>query len=219
MSIEPDQRLADNLRRWEESGQPRLWVESRCGVWDHRDWLILLANLRHGEFWPMEPAAVGAVLERLKQERENLRRWQESGHGRRWVEAQHGQWHHDDWQRLLRGLQGSVFWPLEASAVGRLLEGYRLEWHNLRGWEQSGQPQQWVEEHAGGWDQADWLGLVRALHRSAFWPLDLNAAGILLDGIRNRPRVRSPWPRLLEGEDEGRAALPPWPRPPQARAA
>jgi hypothetical protein len=213
MSLEPDQRLADNLRRWEESGQPRQWVESRCGVWDHRDWLILLANLRHSDYWPMEPDAVGAVLERMKQERANGKRWQESGHGRRWVEARRGQWNHEDWLRLLRGLQGSVFWPLDDAAVGRLMEGYRR-------WEQSGQPGRWVEAQGGAWDHTDWLGLVQELRRFDYWPLDLNAAGILLEGLKGRPRSQEHWPRLLDDrQGEDRAALPPWPRPALARAA
>jgi hypothetical protein len=220
MSIELDQRLADNLRRWEESGQPRQWVESRCGAWDHRDWLILLANLRHGEFWPMDPAAVGALLEQMKLERANLRRWQESGHGRRWAEARQGQWNHDEWLRLLQGLQGSVFWPLEAAALGRAVEGYRVEWHNLRRWEQSGQPQRWVEAHGGTWGRDDWLGLVQELHRSAYWPLDLHAAGILLEALKGRPRAGDRWPCLLDVREAGeRLALPPWPRPSPVRAA
>jgi hypothetical protein len=221
MSIEPDQHLGENLRRWVESGQPRRWVESRCGAWDHRDWLILLANLRHSEFWPMEPAAVGAVLERLKQDRANLRRWQESGHGRRWVEARKGQWDHEDWLQLLRGLQGSVFWPLEANAVGRALEGYRTEWHNLRNWEESGQPRRWVEAHQGTWDHDDWAALVKELRRSACWPLDLNAAGILLEGLRGRSRNLPRWPRLQDGpEREEPIVFKAWlgPAPPRAAA-
>lgn len=220
MSFEPEQRLADNLSRWEESGQPWRWVESRCGVWDHRDWLILLANLRHSEFWPMEPDAVGAVLERMKQERANLKRWQESGHGRRWVEARQGQWNHDDWLRLLRGLQGSVFWPMKTAAVGQILEGYRDEWHNLRFWEQSGQPRRWIELHQARWDHGDWLALVQVLRRSDYWPLDLNAAAILLEGLRQRCRVPQCWPMIQEDrESELCIGLPPWPRPALARAA
>jgi hypothetical protein len=160
------------------------------------------------------------VLERLKQERVNLLRWQESGHGRRWVEARQGQWTHEDWLYLLRGLQGSVFWPLDANAIGALLERYRTEWHNLRLWEESGQPRRWVEAHGGKWDHDDWLGLVEALRRSAFWPLDLNAAGALLEGLRWRSRPLPCWPSLMDGrEREDAIVLRSWPRPAPARLA
>jgi hypothetical protein len=74
MSAESDLCLADNLRRWIESGLPRRWVESRLGHWDHADWLVLLGNLRHTEFWPMDPSAIGAVLEQLRLERLKHRR-------------------------------------------------------------------------------------------------------------------------------------------------
>jgi hypothetical protein len=67
MPIKSDPRLGENLRRWIASGQPRRWVESRLGHWDHADWLVLLGNLRHTEFWPMDPEAIGAVLEQLRQ--------------------------------------------------------------------------------------------------------------------------------------------------------
>jgi hypothetical protein len=178
---------------------------------------MLLANLRHTEFWPMEPAAVGTVLERMKLERANLLRWQESGHGRRWVDAHQGQWLDDEWFRLLQGLQGSVFWPLEADAVSRALQGYRIEWHNLRLWEQSGEPRRWVESHQGTWEHGDWLALVKALRRSAYWPLDLDAAGGLLGGLKGRFRSLQRWPSLLsdperEQAGEDRVALLPWPR-------
>ena len=132
MSTPPDPRPARNLRRWIESGQPRQWVASRCGTWDHHDWLMLLANLRHSEFWPLNPDAVGTVLERMKAERVNLRRWQDSEHGRRWVEARQGKWDHGDWLRLMDELRDSDFWPLHPEAVGRALEGYRAKWRALR---------------------------------------------------------------------------------------
>ena len=58
----------DNLRRWNESGQPRKWVKGHEGQWNHQDWLALLAALKQSSYWPMEPAAVGAVLEEIKGE-------------------------------------------------------------------------------------------------------------------------------------------------------
>jgi hypothetical protein len=54
---------ADNLQRWRQSGQARAWVEARRGRWNHADWLALLEELRRSAFWPMQPDAVGLVLE------------------------------------------------------------------------------------------------------------------------------------------------------------
>jgi hypothetical protein len=59
---------ADNLRRWRESGQPRAWVEARQGRWDHDAWLALLDDLQRSSFWPMNPDAVGLMLEETRQE-------------------------------------------------------------------------------------------------------------------------------------------------------
>lgn len=59
---------ADNLRRWRESGQARAWVEARRGQWGHAEWLALLDELKRSSFWPMEPDAVGQVLEAAKHE-------------------------------------------------------------------------------------------------------------------------------------------------------
>jgi hypothetical protein len=54
---------ADNLKRWRDSGGARAWVEKRQGRWNHDDWLGLLEELRRSAFWPMQPDAVGLVLE------------------------------------------------------------------------------------------------------------------------------------------------------------
>jgi hypothetical protein len=63
---EPESLAADNLRRWQESGQPHLWVESHNGQWNHADWLALLDDLKRSEFWPMDPNTVGRLLEQMK---------------------------------------------------------------------------------------------------------------------------------------------------------
>jgi hypothetical protein len=55
-------------------------------------------------------------------ELENLRRWRESGQARAWVEAHQGSWNHADWLALLEELKRSPFWPMNADAVGLLLE-------------------------------------------------------------------------------------------------
>ena len=58
----------ENLRRWRESGQARAWVEARGGRWEHADWLTLLEDLKRSPYWPMQPDAVGLVLEEVRRE-------------------------------------------------------------------------------------------------------------------------------------------------------
>jgi len=57
---------SQNLLRWEQSGFPRKWMDDHRGQWNHTDWLNLLESLKRTEFWPMEPDAIGGVLENLK---------------------------------------------------------------------------------------------------------------------------------------------------------
>jgi hypothetical protein len=57
---------AENLRRWQESGQARAWVEAHHGLWGHDDWLALLDELKRSPFWPMQPEEIGLVLEDQK---------------------------------------------------------------------------------------------------------------------------------------------------------
>jgi hypothetical protein len=57
----------ENLQRWQESGQPRAWVEAHGGRWNHEDWLGLLEELKKSSFWPMQPDAVGLALEKARQ--------------------------------------------------------------------------------------------------------------------------------------------------------
>jgi hypothetical protein len=61
-------RRRDHLRRWKLSGWPRQWIAGHRGHWNHEQWLKLLGALEHSEFWPMEPDAVGAVLEAQKRD-------------------------------------------------------------------------------------------------------------------------------------------------------
>lgn len=171
----------DNLRRWKESGQPRRWIEGRQGAWDHAQWENLLAELRRGEFWPLDPAAVGAVLNENRRLWGNLCRWRDSGQPRRWVEARGGQWSHGDWLHLLESLRHSEYWPLEPAAVGALLETIRVERHNLRRWRDTETPSRWVEERQGQWGHADWLALLDDLRRGGFWPIDLDGVGQALE--------------------------------------
>jgi hypothetical protein len=196
MSFAPESCSAVNLRRWTESGQPRRWVESRCGIWDHADWLTLLGNLRHTAFWPMDAEQIGAVLEGIKHERQtrdNLRRWDETGQARRWVEQRQGRWEHADWLALLEELRRSEFWPLTPEAVGGILEGLKCRWWNLRLWRESGQARAWVAAHHGDWAPADWLALADSLRRSVYWPLDLDAVAEVLDGLKDCYRNLRRW--------------------------
>lgn len=191
---EPYAPYDDNLRRWKESGQPRRWVESRQGAWDHAQWEELLAELRRGEYWPLDPAAVGAALDERRRLWWNLRRWRDSGQPRRWIEARGGHWDHGDWLGLLEGLRRSEFWPLEPDAVGALLEQTRIERHNLRRWLDTGAAPRWVDERQGQWCHADWLALLETLQRTGFWPIDLEGVGQALEerkrGIMNLRRWR-----------------------------
>lgn len=57
---------AENLTRWRESGQPSAWIEMHQGRWDHENWLLLLDTLKSSTFWPLDPDAVGRMLEELK---------------------------------------------------------------------------------------------------------------------------------------------------------
>jgi hypothetical protein len=209
MSTQRHPACADNLRRWQESGQPRAWVASRSGQWDHADWLTLLANLRHSEFWPLDPADVGLLLERLRQERDNLLRWTASDWPRQWVAARGGKWDQADWLGLLESLREAGLCPIQPDAVLRVLEGLKTEWHNLRRWEQSGQPRRWVESRDGEWAQADWWALVRTLQQSEFWPLDLSEAAELVESLKARSLnlrawVAAGWPRRWVEAQRGR---------------
>jgi hypothetical protein len=177
-------RAAENLRRWNESGQPRQWVEARPDGWDHAAWEALLRALQQSEYWPVEPEAVGRVLDELSRLRGNLRRWLASGQARRWVEYHAGRWGHDDWAALVNQLRYSEFWPVELADLGQALERLGLEWRNLRRWRETGDPRRWVMERRAHWDHADWQQLVETLRRSRFWPLDLGAVGCLLEELK-----------------------------------
>jgi hypothetical protein len=188
-----------NLRRWEQSGEPRRWVEAHHGRWGHDDWLSLLDHLRRSAYWPLDPGAVGGVLEQAGRLYGNLRRWHESGEARRWVEARHGRWTPADWQALLGALRHSEFWPLDPGAAEELLRTLAAEWHNLCRWRDSGGARRWVEARQALWGHADWQALLGALRHSEFWPLDPGAVGGLLREARRR------WWNLRRWRDSGLA--------------
>jgi hypothetical protein len=171
-SLERIRREWWNLQRWQQSGQPRHWVEAQGGQWNHHDWLALLDLLRRSEFWPMDPAEIGRVLEGIRERQANLRRWQESGEAGCWVESHQGQWNHDEWLLLMQGLQLSEYGPLDPDGVGQVVEEARRQYFNLQRWLESGQGRRWVEEHQGRSTGEELRTLLRTLQHSEFWPLD-----------------------------------------------
>jgi hypothetical protein len=57
-----------NLVEWQLSGEPDKWVQEHFAGWDRFDWLDLLASLRASRYWPLDEAAVGQHLEKLRDE-------------------------------------------------------------------------------------------------------------------------------------------------------
>src|SRR5581483_179369 len=112
-----------NLRRWQDSGDPRRWVAAHDGQWDHADWLNLLATLRQSAFWPLDPADVGQVLEEQKRAYLNVKRFRESGQARRLVALHAGHGDHAARLALYSALQQSEFWPMDPVALEEALAG------------------------------------------------------------------------------------------------
>jgi hypothetical protein len=183
MSDPIDVKLTANLERWRQSGHPEAWCVAHGGLRSEADWLALLSDLWWSEYWPMDPAAVRAVMDELSKPW-NLERWQQSGQPWQWMVAQNGAWDHEDWLVLTEALRHSEFWPLDLGAVGTVLESLLPRWHNLERWLQSGLPARWVEARQGVWNHADWLGLLETLQRSEFWPLDPATVGQTLEELK-----------------------------------
>ena len=96
---------------------PRAWVESHHGIWDHGDWLGLVATLRLSDYWPLNLAAVGELLEEQKRCYANLLRWQLSRHARSWVDLRHGIGTTPVGRRCSRRYRQSEFWPMNPQSV------------------------------------------------------------------------------------------------------
>jgi hypothetical protein len=171
-----------NLGRWKATGQAEQWVADHHGDWNDEDWRALLDKLRQSEFWPLDPAAIGAHLEVLRRAWHNLKRWQASGLPQQWVEARQGAWNHADWLALVETLRHSEFWPLNLSEVGATLEECKRAYHNLIRWQLSGHARRWVEWRQGQWNDDAWNSLLTALRQSEYWPLDPAAVARLLEG-------------------------------------
>jgi hypothetical protein len=191
--LEESRRQWWNLRRWQHSGEAKAWVDARQGRWNHDDWLGLLAGLRESRFWPLDPMAVGEVLEELQVEWRNLRHWEESGLPRQWVDSRQGKWDREDWLRLLEELRCSEYWPLDPDATTIVLQRLTAEWWNFDRWRRTGQARLWVQNHQGQWDHDDWLDLVHVLRGSQFWPLNLDAVGEILEEAKRQYRNLDRW--------------------------
>jgi hypothetical protein len=174
-----------NLKRWRDSGEAWRWVEAHKGEWAHHDWMTLLGGL---QCWlgPLDPVAVGQMLERFKAQFWALRRWVAVGGPARWVEQHNGHWEHADWLDLLEWLEQSEYGALVPEALATVLEEHKRAYWNLRRWESSGEPYRWVEACRGRWNHADWLRLLAGLERSDFWPMSAEAVGAVLERARRR---------------------------------
>ncbi len=139
LELEQARLRCASLRRWQESGELCRWVGAHQGQWHHHDWMLLLEGLRQSSFWPLNQAALGQLLESTAVQWRNLRRWQESGAPERWVKGHQGHWSHADWLALLGTFQWSGSWPVDAAAVGQVLEQIRAELFPARAAIQSGQ--------------------------------------------------------------------------------
>jgi hypothetical protein len=199
MTREPELQAADNLRRWQQSGTPRLWVEARQGQWSHDDWLTLLDDLAASPYWPLEPEEVGRVLEEVGEKVRNLRRWEESGEARRWAEARQGRWGDEDRPALRETLRRSEFWPLDLEAAEKGMDRVAAQVRNLRRWRDSGAARRWVEAKAGQWGHVDWLGLLETLRQTGFWPVDPAEVARVLKEVQRK------WWNLRRWRDSGLA--------------
>jgi hypothetical protein len=174
-----------NLRAWESSGGPRRWVAWRQGRWDHGDWLALLREVERS-FGPVEPDALGLLLEEHRRRWANLRRLAGTGRLRRWVEDREGRWDHAAWLELLGELRRSHYWPLDPDAVGEALEELKAAWGNLSRWLAEGGARRWVARRRGKWDHDDWLALLAELRRQGVGPFEPDSLGQALEAERAR---------------------------------
>jgi hypothetical protein len=172
-----------NLRRWQYSGEARRWVETRQGQWDDNDWLALLGTLKQSDFWPLDADQVGLALEAARR-RYHLLCWQETGELLQWVRSHTDGWNHDDWLTLLHDLPTSGFWPIDADALGQLLERTAQECRRLGRWRESGQALRWVESHRGQWDHSEWLSLLGTFQWSGQGPADAEAVRNILEEVK-----------------------------------
>jgi len=58
--------LGANLEKWKQTGEPESWVRNHLAGWNHNDWLELLNILNKSQYWPMEEAAIGGLIEKIR---------------------------------------------------------------------------------------------------------------------------------------------------------
>lgn len=66
---------AENLSRWQDSGEPHAWVWRCSGAWSDQEFAHLLATLRMGPYWPMNEAEILQTLEDAARTFRDLQRW------------------------------------------------------------------------------------------------------------------------------------------------
>lgn len=66
---------ADNLTRWQDSGEPHVWVWQCSGAWSNDEFVSLLAALRTSPYWPLNEADVLKTLEAARNTYCDLERW------------------------------------------------------------------------------------------------------------------------------------------------
>ncbi len=66
---------AENLSRWQDSGEPYRWVWKCSGAWCHEEFVRLLATLRTSPYWPLNEAYVLKTLEAARKTYCDLERW------------------------------------------------------------------------------------------------------------------------------------------------
>src|SRR5262245_55834961 len=174
--------MSVQLQHWERE-QARRWVEARRGHWDHTQWLKLIGELRRAGWVDLDPDTVGRILEREKVRYENLRRWREGGEAWRWVEARRGTWSHHEFMTLLAGLN-CWLGPIDAAALGELLNDFARLHHRLGLWVERGTARRWVAERRGEWGHGDWLAFLDQVEEEGFGDVPAPLVGLTLEGAK-----------------------------------
>lgn len=76
---------AENLKRWQDSGEAHRWVWNCSGVWCDEEYADLLVLLRMGVYWPMNENDIMKTVEAAAETYHNLNRWNllgDQGQGR-----------------------------------------------------------------------------------------------------------------------------------------
>src|SRR5262249_16278399 len=147
-----------NLRHCDERREPWRWVASRGGKWSHHEWMTLLAGL---QCWlgPIDPVALGELLEHYGRVYRDWQRWIATGMARRWVDAREGHRGHEQWLGFVEVVRVSGFPDLPADLIGQTLEECKAAYWRLRHWESSAETYRWVESRRGQWNDTEWRRL------------------------------------------------------------